>query len=490
MDLTAISGSPRTSGHPQSPWLRAVAQADHFLALVTEVPAALIVLLEILVLFSGVVSRYVFHRPLTWSDELAATLFLWLAMFGAVIALRRSSHMRMTALVDLASPGTRAFLDLLGIVAAATFLVLIGHPAFEFAAEEVIVTTPSLEISNAWRASALPCGITLMGLAAVLKLAEVTEWRRLVAALGLAALSVGVLYAMRPLFQDLGNINLLIFFVGIVAALVLAGVPIAFAFGLATFGYIALTTSKPTIVIVGRMDEGMAHLVLLAVPLFIFLGVVLELSGMAKAMVRFLASLLGHVRGGLSYVLVGGMYLVSGISGSKAADMAAIAPVLFPEMRKRGVNEGEMLALLAATGAQTETIPPSIVLITIGSVTGISIAALFSGGLVPALVLACLLCFVVWLRNRKVEISGVQRATWREIGRALLISIPALALPFIIRAAVVEGVATATEVSTIGIVYAILAGALIYRQLDFRKLWPALVDTAALSGAILLIIGT
>ena len=279
-------------------------------------------------------------------------------------------------------------------------------------------------------------------------------------------------------------------FVVIVAMLVLSGVPIAFAFGLATFGYIALTTTKPTSVIVGRMDEGMSHLVLLSVPLFVFLGVVLELSGMAKAMVRFLASLLGHVRGGLSYVLVGGMYLVSGISGSKAADMAAIAPVLFPEMRKRGVDEGEMIALLAATGAQTETIPPSIVLITIGSVTGISIAALFAGGLVPALVLAVLLCFVIWWRNRKMAMAGATRASWKEIGLAFLIASPALALPFIIRAAVIEGVATATEVSTIGIAYALLAGALVYRQLDYRKLWPALVDTAALSGAILLIIGT
>ncbi len=463
---------------------------DRVLAVLTEVPAAILVLVEILVLFSGVVSRYVLQKPLTWSDELAAILFLWLAMLGAVIALRRSSHMRMTALVDLASPGTRALLDLVGVVAAGTFLLLVGHPSYEFASEEVIVLTPSMGISNVWRAAALPCGIALMGVAAALKLAEVADWRRLLAAVGLVAVAVASLYAMRPLFQGLGNLNLLIFFVGVVAVLVLAGVPIAFAFGLATFGYIALATSKPTIVIVGRLDEGMAHLVLLAVPLFVFLGIILDLTGMAKAMVRFLASLLGHVRGGLSYVLVGGMYLVSGISGSKAADMAAIAPVLFPEMRKRGENEGEMVALLAATGAQTETIPPSIVLITIGSVTGISIAALFAGGLVPALVLAALLCLVVWWRNRKTDVSGLQRASWSEVGRSFLVALPALALPFIIRAAVVEGVATATEVSTIGIAYTILAGAFIYRQLDFRKLWPALVDTAALSGAILLIIGT
>jgi tripartite ATP-independent transporter DctM subunit len=493
LDPTAFNDNPRPNGTNQradTAWHRAVARADRFLALVTEVPAALLVLLEILVLFSGVVSRYAFHQPLTWSDELASMLFLWLAMLGAVIALRRSAHMRMTALVDLASPETRAFLDLLGVVAAGSFLLLIGHQSFEFASEEVIVTTPSMQISNAWRAAALPCGIALMAVAALLKLAEVTDWKRLAAAVALVVALSATLYAMSPLLQDLGNLNLLIFFVVIVGALVLAGVPIAFAFGLATFGYIALTTSKPTIVIVGRMDEGMAHIVLLAVPLFVFLGVVLELSGMAKAMVRFLASLLGHVRGGLSYVLVGGMYLVSGISGSKAADMAALAPVLFPEMRKRGVPEGEMVALLAATGAQTETIPPSIVLITIGSVTGISIAALFAGGLVPALVLAIMLCFVVWWRNRKVAPVGAERASWSEIGRTLLVAAPALALPFIIRAAVVEGVATATEVSTIGIAYALLAGALVYRQLDMRKLWPALVDTAALSGAILLIIGT
>jgi tripartite ATP-independent transporter DctM subunit len=484
------SSDMQADGRAETAWLRAVATMNRILGFVTEVPAAILVLLEIIVLFCGVVSRYVIHRPLTWSDELAALMFLWLAMLGSVIAFRRAAHMRMTALVDMASPEKRAFLDLLAVVAAATFLILVGHPAYEFALDEVIVTSPSLEISNAWRAAALPTGILLMGVAAALKFAEVTNWKRLVAACAVSAMAVTALYLLRPIFLDLGNINLFIFFVVIVAILVLTGIPIAFAFGLATFGYIALTTVKPTSVIIGRMDEGMSHIVLLAVPLFVFLGVVLELSGMAKAMVRFLASLLGHVRGGLSYVLVGGMYLVSGISGSKAADMAAIAPVLFPEMRKRGVDEGEMVALLAATGAQTETIPPSIVLITIGSVTGISIAALFSGGLVPALVLAATLCFVVWLRNRKVDMTGVVRATWSEIGRALLIASPSLALPFIIRAAVVEGVATATEVSTIGIAYALLVGALVYRELDYRKLWPALVDTAALSGAILLIIGT
>src|SRR5262249_18437019 len=228
------------------------------------------------------------------------------------------------------------------------------------------------------------------------------------------------------------------FFVGVVGALVFAGVPIAFAFGLATIGYISLATHVPTLVVIGRMDEGMSHLILLAVPLFVFLGLLIEMTGMARAMVGFLANLLGHVRGGLSYVLVGAMYLVSGISGSKAADMAAVAPVLFPEMRARGAKDGDLVALLSATGAQTETIPPSIVLITIGSVTGVSISALFTGGLLPGIVLAIMLCAVVWYRYRSEDLRHVKRATAAEIGRAFVIGIPALALPFVIRYSVIK----------------------------------------------------
>jgi tripartite ATP-independent transporter DctM subunit len=258
---------------------------------------------------------------------------------------------------------------------------------------------------------------------------------------------------------------------------------------MAIYGYLALTTRTPLMVLVGRMDEGMSHLILLAVPLFVFLGLLIEMTGMARAMVAFLASLLGHVRGGLHYVLVGAMYLVSGISGSKAADMAAVAPVLFPEMKERGARPGDLVALLAATGAQTETIPPSLVLITIGSVTGVSISALFTGGLLPGVVLAITLSALVWWRYRGEDLSHVQRATRSEIGKAFVFALPALALPFVIRYAVVEGIATATEVSTIGIVYAFVIGLLIYRRFNWQRLLPMLVDTACLSGAILFIIG-
>jgi tripartite ATP-independent transporter DctM subunit len=339
-------------------------------------------------------------------------------------------------------------------------------------------------------AAALPVGLALMAAFGVLRLLRDSTPRQWLAALAVVAGLALVFWLARPIFPGLGRLNLLIFFVGVAAGCVFTGIPIAFAFGLGSFGYLALSTSTPLPVMVGRMDEGMSHLILLSVPLFVFLGLLIEMTGMARAMVGFLAGLLGHVRGGLSYVLVGAMYLVSGISGSKAADMAAIAPALFPEMKKRGANEGELVALLAATGAQTETVPPSLVLITIGSVTGVSIAALFTGGLLPALVLGVVLCLVVWYRYRGEDLRHVTRKSWKEVVRLAAIAFPALALPFVIRAAVVEGVATATEVSTLGIAYAVIIGLLVYREFDWKRVGPMLVATASLSGAILLIIGT
>ncbi len=478
-------------GEAMPPRPRSVAASlEASLGMLVEIPAALLVVAEIVILFAGVVARYGLHRPLIWSDELASILFLWLAMLGAAVAFRRAEHMRMTAIVASAKPAMRTYLDLVATCAALAFLLLVAWPAYEYAYEESFITTPALQIPNIWRAAALPVGIGLMALFAFLRLARAGDLGVVLGAVLSVALLIGMFWLAQPWLRPLGNFNLIIFFVGVAGFCVFTGVPIAFGFGLAIFGYLALTTRTPLMVLVGRMDEGMSHLILLSVPLFVFLGLLIEMTGMARAMVAFLASLLGHVRGGLHYVLVGAMYLVSGISGSKAADMAAVAPVLFPEMKQRGARPGDLVALLAATGAQTETIPPSLVLITIGSVTGVSIAALFTGGLLPGVVLAITLSALVWWRYRDEDLSHVTRATGGEIVRSFVIALPALALPFVIRAAVVEGIATATEVSTIGIVYGLVVGLLVYRHFDWRRLMPMLVETACLSGAILLIIGT
>lgn len=484
MDVVSSQDTAGPEGLKPSPVLERLEQT---LSTILELIVSALVAAEVVILLSGVVSRYVLHSPLVWADELASILFLWLAMLGAAIAFHRGEHMRMTAAIGRLSPGTRQKLDALAVAAPLAFLLFILPASIAHTHEEVVIRTPALDLSNAWRIAAMPAGIVLM---LVFSLLQLARQRAALPAILMLIAGFGLGYAASPLLTELGNINLLLFFIVLLSACVLAGIPIAFCFALATLAYLAFSTHIPLSVISGRMDEGMSHVILLSIPLFVLLGKFVEMTGMAKAMVDFLASLLGHVRGGLHYVLIGAMYLVSGISGSKAADMAAVAPVLFPEMKKRGADEGDLVALLSATGAQTETVPPSIVLITIGSVTGVSIASLFTGGLVPALVLGAGLCLLVWWRSRGEDLSHVKRATAKDIGAALFVALPALALPFVIRAAVVRGVATATEVSTIGIAYCIIAGLIFYGRFDFGRLRSLLVETASLSGAILLIIGT
>jgi tripartite ATP-independent transporter DctM subunit len=298
-----------------------------------------------------------------------------------------------------------------------------------------------------------------------------------------------VCFLGRPLFAAIGSYNLVFFFLVLLPVFILLGLPIAFAFGFSSLIFLTVVTDIPLSIVVNRMDEGMSDIILLSIPLFIFLGELIVATGMARAMIMFLKALLRPFRNGLSYVLILGIYLVSGISGSKSADMAAVAPVLFPEMRKEGADEGDMVALLSASGAMAETIPPSIILIAIGAATGVSIAELFTAGLLPAAIGALALVAVTFFRSRHMQ-ATTGRIIPREVLQTFVIAIPGLILPLMIRGAVVHGVATATEVATIGIVYCVFCGIFVYRQFPVERLFNMLLNTASLSGAILLIIGT
>ncbi len=464
--------------------------ADEALRWITEVPAALLVVLEFFLLLTGVVARYALHHPLFWVDELATTLFLWLNMLGAAIALRRDEHMRLTAFVRRVSSSTRAWVDVAVLVVIGTFVVEMLPPAARFLASESAITMPALDVSAAWSVSAVLAGMILMLAVTLVRVFRTASLTRIGGAVALVAAAVVVAMLARPALAHFGNLNLVLFFLVFVGLFVTASVPIAFAFGVATLSYLSLTTDMPLSVVVGRMTEGMSTLVLLAVPLFVLLGLLIDMTGLTSALISFIAALIGHVRGGLGYVLLVAMYFVSGISGAKAADMAAVAPVLFPEMKRRGWEPGELVGMLSASGAMGETIPPSLVVIIIGSVTGVSIAALFTGGLVPAAVAALSMAVIVFVRSGRERLERAARPSFGEIARKFAVAVPALLLPFVVLGAVIGGIATATEVSTVGIAYAIVVGIVIYRRFDWTKIYPMLVSTASLSGGILLIIAT
>ncbi|WP_298283311.1 TRAP transporter large permease subunit [Acidocella sp.] len=454
-----------------------------------ELLAAALVVIEVAILLGGVVFRYVLDNPLVWTDELAEMLFLWLISLGAVIALRRAEHMSMSFLTDRLGPRPRALLARFASLCALVFIGIVAGPGLAYMRQQQAITTPALHIPGSWQIAGELFAFALMLVCATYKFLAGARPLELAIVLAAAGLVGGGFWLLEPWLQAIDNGSLVIFFVGMVSLCIFCGVPIVFSFGIATAAYIFYTSTIPLTIIISQMNQGMSAIELLAVPMFVVLGLLLDMTGLARALINLLNALVGHRRGGLSYALIGAMYLISGISGSKAADQAAIAPVLVPEMKRRGGHPGDLVALLAASAAMSETIPPSLVLIIVGAVTGVSTAALFSGGLLPASVAALCLVLLVAFKSRKDAHNG-ERAGWRKTGRLFIIALPALILPILIRYAVLEGITTATEVATIGVGYTVIVGLLIYRQFDWRRLYPILTETAALSGAILMIIGT
>jgi tripartite ATP-independent transporter DctM subunit len=455
-----------------------------------EVLCAALMVGIVLLLFGGVIARYVFSRPVGWIDEAVSLAFIWVAMLGAVLAMHRNEHLRLTMFVDKMSGTMRELFHAFTLVAISAFLIFLIGPAIEHVESEWIVNSPALEIPSGVRVSAIAAGLVLMLMvigAYALKTVSIKS-------LGVAVVGVGIFIAvcssLTGQFSQLGLLNIGIFLCGLVAFCLVAGVPIAFCFGIGVMSYLAFTGNVPLVVIVGRIDEGMGNIVLVSVPIFVLLGCILDATGMGKAIVDLLSSLIGHVKAGMSYVLLASLFIVSGISGSKVSDMATVAPALFPEMKRRGNKQSEMVALLATGAAMADTVPPSIVLIVLGSVAGVSIAGLFESGFFVAMVLLLALLVLARWKARNEVTENIKRPSAKVIGKFALIAAPALVLPFLIRSAVGGGVATATEVSTIAVLYALVIGQVLYGGIGLRRTYSMLVETAALSGAILLILGT
>jgi tripartite ATP-independent transporter DctM subunit len=482
--LEAAAGP--AAAFPRRAWTLGTERA---LGRIVEPVVAAIIVAEIAILAGGVLARYVLHDALSWGDELAAILFLWMTMLGAVVAYRRSEHMRLTVLLRRVSPGTRAWLDVVCDVAILWFCALMIPASRTLMLSEWSDLTPALSLPRTYIIAAIATGLGLIAIIAILRLADRDLRRVAVVALVAIALSFAG-FALRDPIGSLGNIDLVLFFVLVVGVALAIGIPISFSFGIGAVSYLLFATRIPLSIAVGRMNEGVSNIILLAVPLFVLLGLLLEATGVARRLVAALASLVGHFRGGLNVVLIAAMYLVSGISGSKSADMAAVAPVLFPEMERRGYKRSEMIALLATSGAMAETIPPSLVLIIVGTIATVSIRDLFTAGLLPAAIASIALLIVSFVRSRGDTTERVARASGKTIARAFLVALPGLALPLLIRWFVVGGIATATEVSTVGIVYTLVVGAIVYREFDWRRAYPMLVETAALTGAVGLIIAT
>jgi len=441
---------------------------------------------ELLVVLGNVFARIYLQHSFLWADEVARLTLSTLAFIGGAVAYRRRDHAFVRVVLNLCSPRTQGVCMALADVLVLFVAGLTGFASLEFLASSWNERTPVLQLPAAIIGSPLPAGMALICLYAIVHLWR-ERGRMAWKVAGAFALLMAIAMVTRDTWQpwfagDVAIITVLLFFF----VAIFAGVPVGFVLLLATAAYMWITGAASMVVLPQSMVNGTGNFILLAVPFFILAGLVMERGGISVRLVRFIYTVVGHMRGGLLQVAVISMYLVSGLSGSKPADVAAVGTVMRDQLRERhGAPEGA--AVLAAAAVMGETVPPSIAMLIVGSITNVSVAAMFIGGLAPAAVMAIALMVLIYVRARRSSAARVPRAPLPAMLRAGLGAILPLLLPGMLLAGILLGIATPTEVAAFAVVYGLFLAVVVYRDMGFQKFMRTVVDTAALTGVLLFI---
>jgi C4-dicarboxylate transporter DctM subunit len=266
--------------------------------------------------------------------------------------------------------------------------------------------------------------------------------------------------------------------------------PIAIAIGVASLLGILVQGNFPMMMVVQKMFGGMDSFHLMAVPLFMFTGVIMEAGGISRRIIDFANSLVGWLPGGLAAVTVVSAMFFAGISGSAAADAAAVGAILIPAMKKSGYESDFAAAVQASGGSIGVIIPPSIPMIIFGFLTGASIGQLFAGGILPGILIGVSLIAVASYISRKKGYAATATFSFREIGTTFKSALLALGAPIIILGGILFGIFTATESAAVAVVYALVVSMLIYRKIKIKDLVPLFINGSITSAIVMFIIAT
>jgi len=271
--------------------------------------------------------------------------------------------------------------------------------------------------------------------------------------------------------------------------LVLLTVPVAFALGIAAAIGLAVSGAAPLFVVPQRMLEGADSFVLLAIPLFILAGALMESGGISARLVDLARALIGHVRGGLGQVVVVSEMLFSGISGSTIADVSAIGSLMVPGLVRAGFTPERAVAIVSAASAMGILVPPCLLMVIIAQIAGLSVGAMFLAGFVPALVLALAIMLLIYVQARRDGLAPAARASLAELGRAARRAVVPLMMPVIIFGAILGGIADPTEAAVLAVIYAFIVGVFVYKEIPWSALPKILVDCAVTSGIVIFMVG-
>jgi C4-dicarboxylate transporter, DctM subunit len=419
---------------------------------------AFLVVAQAAVVGLQVIGRHIFHQPIPWTEEIARLLLVWLMCVGGIAALRHSQHPRVTAVVRLLSPTRRASVERgLALVLVVFFLALVS-PSSRLTMASVGEQLPASGLSGAAISVILPIALLLMSVVLVDRLRRdgIQVWRdrtSLTWSLGAAVLALASVLV--PLAA--GAAPLVVLVSGFLATAAL-GMPLAFTLALTSLTYLLGIGGVNLIILPIKILGGVDSFVLLAIPLFIVAGALMETGGISERIVDLAMAIVGRVRGGLAMVTVVAEIIFSGISGSTAADVSAISSLLVPSMRRAGYSGPEAVSVVAAASAMGILVPPCLTMVVLGSLVNLSIVTLFLAGFVPAFILAGALLVLIAIRARRQNWPVSGPAPSGTLGRAARRALVPLGLPLILFGGIFSGATTVTEAALIAVVYALIAG--------------------------------
>jgi tripartite ATP-independent transporter DctM subunit len=266
------------------------------------------------------------------------------------------------------------------------------------------------------------------------------------------------------------------------------GVPVAATLGLASLAYILVAGLNP-VVIPQKMYAGMDVFVLLSIPGFILAGNLMNRGGITQRIIRFASAIVGWIRGGLGLTNIAASMLFGGITGTAVADAASIGGVMIPGMKKAGYPADFSAAVTAASSTVGPIIPPSVPMIIVGSLAGISVGQMFVAGAIPGILMGVAMMVTCYVISRRRGFPRQDWQGWGEVARAFGSASWALAMTGLIIYGLLSGVATPTETAIVASVYALLVGGLIYRELPWRAVPSIVIDSAISSAGILALVG-
>jgi len=474
MTESTVKEGPRRTGKPTK-WL--------------ELAAAILLICITLVVTLQIVCRYILQELPPWSEELSRYLFIWANFVGAGVALARSSHVSIDSLVARLPDSVRRKLETVVIILVTTFALFMVYQGVVTAVAMKGSYSITMHFSMAWVFAALPAAGLIFVLYQLQKIFKRKDWvSTCVSAIGVVVLTTALALIGKHMSIPPGL--LVITLVCVVIILMTINTPISIAIGSACLVYLLTRGNIQLLIVPIMIIGGMDSFVLLAVPLFILVGELMNTGGITKRLVTFARALVGHMRGSLGISTVLGEYIFSGISGASVADVSAMGSLLIPAMKRGGYRTELAVSIVASASAMGMLVPPCIPMVVLGNLTNLSVASLFIAGFVPAACMALPLIGLIYIQAVRENIPRERRQSAREVLLAFRRALLPLLTPVIILGGILGGLVTPTEAGMIGVIYALILGVFVYREIKPRDLMPILVKTASLTGMILLLVGT